>query len=365
MSPSRSSQDSARIRDSARAVEPDPARRHERTGEASAARGDGVIATTRDVRTPMVSEVAASTDPSRTGVASRAEGTSVRPWPDAPPSAASDGALVRRPDRGDVAGGAGNTDACALRAGERLRVLSFNVHVGIAASNLAHYLGSTWKHVLPFQGRQANLDRIAEFIAGFDLVGLQEVDAGSLRCNFNVPARLSERAGFPFQYTRVNRDLGYARHAMALLTRRAPEVVVLHRLPGAIPGRGSIEARYRLAGGGTLGVFIVHLALSPRARAGQLAYLAEAVHAHARAVVLGDFNCQPESVEFRQFIARTGLAPAGPAVATYPAWAPRAALDHILASPPLAAGLHRVYPVRFSDHLPIGVELRIDDAAAR
>ncbi|MFN4263493.1 MAG: endonuclease/exonuclease/phosphatase family protein [Thioalkalivibrionaceae bacterium] len=249
-----------------------------------------------------------------------------------------------------------------LSAGDRFRVLSYNVHVGIATTNLAHYLRSTWKHVLPFNGRRANLDRIADFIAGFDVVGLQEVDAGSLRCNFDIPGRLSERGGFPFRYTRINRDLGYARHAMALLSRRAPHNVVMHRLPGAIPGRGSIEAQFRLANGGTLGVFIVHLALSPRARAGQLAYLAEAANAHDRAVVLGDFNCQPKSSEFKQFLNMTGLLPAGPTVATYPAWAPRAALDHILASPQLAAGLHRAYPIKLSDHLPIGVELCVDDA---
>jgi endonuclease/exonuclease/phosphatase family metal-dependent hydrolase len=73
----------------------------------------------------------------------------------------------------------------------------------------------------------------------------------------------------------VNRDLGaFAKHSLGLLTRLEPERVVMHRLPGRIPGRGAIEARFDLANGESLVVFLVHLALGRRARRSQLDYVA-------------------------------------------------------------------------------------------
>src|SRR3972149_889776 len=66
-------------------------------------------------------------------------------------------------------------------AAQRLRLLSYNIQAGIAANSYRHYLTHSWKHVLPCSKRLDNLSRIATLIGGFDIVGLQEVDGGSLR----------------------------------------------------------------------------------------------------------------------------------------------------------------------------------------
>jgi endonuclease/exonuclease/phosphatase family metal-dependent hydrolase len=243
----------------------------------------------------------------------------------------------------------------------RLRLLSFNAQVGIPSSRLHHYVTNSWKHFLPFDGRMANLDRVARFIAGFDLVGLQELDAGSLRSNYvDLTAYLSERAGFPYAYTRVNRDLGaFAKHSLGLLTRLEPGRVVMHRLPGRIPGRGAIEARFDLANGEDVVVFLVHLALGRRARLSQLDYVAERLAQEPHAVVMGDFNCHPDSRELRQLVSRTGLLDPMPSAATYPSWDPRRVFDHILLTPDLSVSDMRVYNVNLSDHLPVGIEIEL------
>lgn len=245
----------------------------------------------------------------------------------------------------------------------RLRLLSFNAHVGISASGLQDYLRSTWKHFLPFSGRLENLDRVADFISQFDVVGLQEMDAGSMRSQFiDLTEYLSRRAGFPHSFTRVNRDLGaLAKHSMGLLTRMEPARVTMHRLPSPIPGRGAIEAQFSLGGDDSLVLFLVHLALGRRARAAQLDYVAEQIAHAPHAIVMGDFNCHPESQEMRQLIRKTGLMDPVPTPATYPSWDPQRVFDHILLTPDLGVSEMRVYNVSLSDHLPVGIEIQLPE----
>ena len=129
----------------------------------------------------------------------------------------------------------------STRPGKRLRLLSYNIQVGIIYSRYRHYLTRSWKHVLPFQGRQENLDSIAGFISGFDIVGLQEVDAGSLRSNYiNQAKYIAQRSGFPHWYAQTNRNLGkLAQHSLGLLTKLRPlrfwNTVYQAKYPGAVP----------------------------------------------------------------------------------------------------------------------------------
>lgn len=263
----------------------------------------------------------------------------------------------------DLAAGIAPVDSSGATVNERrrLRLLSFNAQVGIPSSRLHHYVTNSWKHFLPFDGRMANLDRVARFISGFDVVGLQELDAGSMRSNYvDLAAYLSERANFPHAYSRVNRDLGaLAKHSLGLLTRLEPQTVVMHRLPGPIPGRGAIEARFPLANGESLVLFLVHLALGRRARRSQLDYIAGHLAQEPHAVVMGDFNCHPESRELQTLVARTGLLDPMPCAATYPSWDPRRVFDHILLTPDLSVSDIRVYNVNLSDHLPVGIEIEL------
>ncbi|NIP17512.1 MAG: EEP domain-containing protein, partial [Xanthomonadales bacterium] len=54
-------------------------------------------------------------------------------------------------------------------------------HAGTTTDQFHHYVVHGWRQVFPHTQRVENLDAIAEVVAGFDMVGLQEVDSGSLR----------------------------------------------------------------------------------------------------------------------------------------------------------------------------------------
>ncbi|MDR9489869.1 MAG: hypothetical protein RI539_05940 [Spiribacter sp.] len=84
---------------------------------------------------------------------------------------------------------------------DRLRLMSYNIQVGIQTRYYHQYFTRGWRHVLPDTKRLPNLRRIADLIGEFDLVGLQELDAGSLRSGFvDQNAFLADTAAFPYRY---------------------------------------------------------------------------------------------------------------------------------------------------------------------
>jgi len=93
--------------------------------------------------------------------------------------------------------------------GQRIRLLSYNVQAGISTGRYRHYITHSWKHVLPHAQRFRNLDRVARLVKDYDIVGLQELDAGSLRSSYvNLTQYLSEKADMPFWSDQTNRRLG-------------------------------------------------------------------------------------------------------------------------------------------------------------
>jgi endonuclease/exonuclease/phosphatase family metal-dependent hydrolase len=245
-------------------------------------------------------------------------------------------------------------------AGPALRVLSYNIQLGIAYTRYHHYLTRSWRHVLPFEGRQSNLDSIARFLDGFDIVALQEADAGSLRSDYiNQVEYLAQRSGFANWYAQTNRHLGnIAKHSLGLLSRPRPCEVIGYRLPGRIPGRGVMLARYACESHSLL-VGVVHLSLGQNARRQQLAYLARQVARHEHVILMGDFNCRVDSDEFQTLLASTHLCSPERELNTFPSWLPRRGLDHIVVTPALKVERTHVYDLAYSDHLPIALDLRL------
>ena len=64
-------------------------------------------------------------------------------------------------------------DPSGLPCDGRLRLLSFNIQVGISTERYHHYLTRSWQHLLPHTGRARNLQRIGELLSNYDLVALQ------------------------------------------------------------------------------------------------------------------------------------------------------------------------------------------------
>jgi endonuclease/exonuclease/phosphatase family metal-dependent hydrolase len=247
----------------------------------------------------------------------------------------------------------------------RLRLLSYNIQTGIASSRYHHYLTHSWKHVLPYPERLDTLDRIAALAGDFDIVGLQESDAGSLRSGFiNQTEYLAERARFPLWYDQTNRNLGhFAQHSLGLLSRFRPTEINEVRLPGMIPGRGALCVRFG-TGRDALLLLIVHLALGSRARARQFESLARVIGDQRHAILMGDLNCRSEGKEMQWLLRRTDLSEPIHGLYTFPSWRPRRNIDHILVSASIQVDSVRVLNYTISDHLPIAMDITLPPEVA-
>ncbi|HHM04382.1 MAG TPA: EEP domain-containing protein [Gammaproteobacteria bacterium] len=238
--------------------------------------------------------------------------------------------------------------------------MSYNIQTAVASVRPHHYLTRGWKHVLPHSSTFDNLDRIARLIGQYDIVALQEADAGSLRSYFiNQVEYLARRGQFAHWFHQTNRDFGkLAQQSNGLLSKLPPGNISQHRLPGLIPGRGAMVVNYghrhtRLA------LILVHLALGRRARQQQLAYIAELLGDYRHAVVMGDFNCPSHSPEMEAFLDQTELCAPAEQLHTFPSWRPMRNIDHILVTPSLPVTRMQVLNHVISDHLPIAMELEI------
>ncbi len=244
----------------------------------------------------------------------------------------------------------------------RLRMLSYNIQAGLTTSGYADYVFRSWKHVLPVPQRMANLNGIGQLMADYDIVGLQEVDTGSLRSGFvNQVDYLAQRAGFPHLHDQTNRRIGMiSQHSNAVLSKLRPHCIVDHKLPGVIPGRGVLHAVY---GDGTdaLNVFVLHMALSRRAREGQIAYLSELVRQTRHCVVMGDLNFRSDGPEMARLLSLTGMTEPKPGLHTFPSWRPQRQIDHILVSPSLEVESVEVLEHTYSDHRPLGMVIKLPD----
>ena len=129
-------------------------------------------------------------------------------------------------------------------------------------------------------------------------------------------------------------------------------------------GRGVLLAQFGDGDDG-LAVAIAHLSLGAASRQAQISFIAELLHEHRHAVLMGDFNCDPEVPEMQQLYRRTRLQPPPCTVPTFPSWRPQRAIDHILVSDSLALHAMRALPAALSDHLALSIELDVPEHALR
>ena len=247
-----------------------------------------------------------------------------------------------------------------LEPGETLKLLTFNIQVGISTSSYRHYLTRSWQHVLPHRNRNENLDKIAALLKGYDVVALQEVDGGSLRSGFvNQVEYLANASGFPYWYQQLNRNFGpLAKHSNGLLSRYRPLEVEEHPLPGLIPGRGVIVAKYGVPED-PLVLVIMHLSLSQKAQYQQLEFVRDLIEGYRHVVLMGDMNTHAENILHDSPLSESDLVSLPGVTHTFPSWRPEKALDHILVSRSLEVKKASVLSFPVSDHLPISLEVRL------
>ena len=226
-----------------------------------------------------------------------------------------------------------HVQAASLPEDGRLRLLSFNIQVGISTERYRHYLTRSWQHLLPHHGRAGNLQKIGQLLHDFDLVALQEADGGSLRSGYvNQVEHLAQLGAFHIED---------------------------HPLPGPA-GRGAILVRFG-EGEDALIVVVMHLALGAKTRALQLAYIRDLISGYRHQVLMGDMNTHATDLLDHSPLRDLGLI-APQVEATFPSWRPQRCLDHILLSPSLTLERVEVLAQPISDHLPVAVEIRLPDA---
>jgi len=249
------------------------------------------------------------------------------------------------------------TEPSASHTHDSLRLLTWNLQVGISNLNLAHYVSSLWQHLLPSVTRHQNIQSIGQLIKGFDVIALQEVDGGSFRTGFHDQARmLSQVAKMKYWHVQTNRDLGFwAQHSNAVLSRLPLTGVIEHSLPGLLPGRGAIEVDIKFQGQ-IITLFIAHLSLGKKAQNRQLGYLSELIQDRPNCILMGDLNATSQWLLEKSPLKETELVPQQITL-TYPSWKPKKDLDHILVADSLKVSNFQVLNHDVSDHLPIALDV--------
>ena len=257
-------------------------------------------------------------------------------------------------------------DTPFLESVPSVRLLTYNIQVGISTSSYRHYLTKSWQHILPHRRRQENLDKIAAFLSDYDMVALQEVDGGSLRSGcINQVEYLATEGNFPFWYQQLNRNFGpVAKHSNGLLSRYRPFQVDEYSLPGLIPGRGVILAQYGKKVD-PLVLVIMHLSLSDSAQRQQLSFVRDLISDFNHVVLMGDMNTHAEKILHDSPLQSAGLVALPGVSHTFPSWRPEKALDHILISRGLLVKRAEVVTFPVSDHLPIALEFALPDGYHR
>lgn len=208
-------------------------------------------------------------------------------------------------------------------------------------------------------GNPGTLEKITAFIKSCapDLVGLLEVDVGSLRSGRinqaeSIATSLGHYSSYECKYGEesMNQILPILRkQANAFLA--APHILG-ERFHYFDTGIKRLVIELELDG---VIIFLVHLSLKYRHRQFQLRHLYDLVSAAKKPVILaGDFNAFWGETELFLFMKATGLRSANTqGLKSFPSRLPRLELDFILYGQGIEVSSFQMPAANYSDHLPL------------
>lgn len=236
-------------------------------------------------------------------------------------------------------------------------IATCNMQSGVTTDRYLHYVTRSWHSFTPHKRQHLAMRDGGRAFENFELVALQEIDAGSWRTNnVNQLSRLAELAGFEHHEFLINRDFGrFAQHGLGVLSRSPIKRLNEIRLPGLIPGRGALHIETLIHNEPTH-VVVTHLSLGWRSRRQQLHVLANRLARFDRFILMGDMNCHASEIQRAFKGIRNDVQLPTASVASYPSWDPQRAIDHIAVAG-IAVESCRTLDSLPSDHLPIAATL--------
>jgi endonuclease/exonuclease/phosphatase family metal-dependent hydrolase len=241
-----------------------------------------------------------------------------------------------------------------------MRFLLYNICYGTHGNQrklpLLGILGRTRDH----------LDEIIEFIRPLDpdVIGLIEVDNGSYRSGRKSQTeKMAEELGHFHSYcckygatSRWRSIPIYSKQGNAFLARDTIKEEKFHYFER---GMKKLVIELELE---KVTFFLVHLALSYKARQEQILHLYRLVKETNRPYILaGDFNAFMGEDEIQLLMSASGLQNADQLMQpSYPSHKPRKHLDFILHSPEIKVNRFWLPDVQLSDHLPLVLDFDVE-----
>jgi endonuclease/exonuclease/phosphatase family metal-dependent hydrolase len=244
-----------------------------------------------------------------------------------------------------------------------MRFLLYNIRYGVGSGASMHMPLPGAGYLL---GNKGNLAKITAFIesADADIVGLIEVDSGSIRSRKIHQAEIiAESLGMNTSYeckygeSSINQLLPIVRkQGNAFLAADRVHGETFHYFDTGIK-RLIIELEME-----DFAIFLVHLSLKYRHRHLQLRHLYDLINTTKKPVIVaGDFNTFWGEDEIYLFMRAAGLWSANiEGLPSYPSRAPRKELDFILHQKEVRITNFEVPQVHYSDHLPLICDFEID-----
>jgi endonuclease/exonuclease/phosphatase family metal-dependent hydrolase len=243
-----------------------------------------------------------------------------------------------------------------------MRLLLYNIRYGV---------GNGTASPVPLPGARylfaeaAELRRITEFIGGYDpdIVGLIEVDTGSLRSGrVNQAEMIADSLGHYSCYgSKYGEDS--VNQVLPIIRKQANAFLAAPRVHGERfhyfdTGIKKLIIELELD---DCAIFLVHLSLKYRHRHFQLRHLYELVSQSEKPVIVaGDFNTFWGEDEIYLFMKAAGLQNANTdRLPSYPTRNPRLELDFILHSEDIAITHFEIPQVPYSDHLPLVCDFEV------
>lgn len=239
----------------------------------------------------------------------------------------------------------------------------YNIAYGTGSPNA--FYEHLWSGHRYLRTSQIHLERLMNFIEeeSPDILGLIEVDTGSIRTNFiNQVEAIANRLNH-FHHSSVKYGIDSIGRTIPILRMQGNAVLTKEKIPDSnfhyFPV-GFKRLIIELDIGG-ISFFLVHLALKKRIRKQQLSFLAKVAKEHKNVIIGGDFNLFKGVDEIKEFQEKLNLSnPNIDSLPTFPSWKPTRQLDFILHSKNIEVTSFSVPRIKFSDHLPIIMEYKLN-----